>query len=308
MIRFRQIEAFRHLMSSGTTVAAARRMHITQPAISRLLADLEEDLGFRLFNRNKGRLEPTTAAIRFHRAVEENFLGLERLRHVADTIRADEKEGLTVACLPALSTSLLPHVLKAFFRMRPDIPIRIDTVGNAEVLLKLQDMKADVALSQAFTPIAGIEVEPLLVADVLCALPAGHPLAAKSLITPQDLAEETVIGWLPNYPHGQNPQQRYFDHAGVSPRFNIRTHASHTRYAMVANGLGVSIVEPFASPLWAGQGVVTRPFQTDARHEYVIAYPSSSSRSAIVQDFRSATIQVINNPACVPWGHALVQA
>jgi DNA-binding transcriptional LysR family regulator len=307
MIRFRQIEAFRCLMSCGTTVAAARRMHITQPAVSRLIADLEDDLGFRLFNRAKGRLEPTTAAIRFQRAVEENFLGLERLRQVAETIRNEENEGLAIACMPVLSTSLLPQILKEFFKLRPEVPVRIDTVGNAEVTVKLQDLKVDVAISLAFPAIAGIEVEPLLEADVLCALPADHPLAERDYITPQDLAEETIIGWLPNYPLSQNQEQKYFGHAGVSPRYNIRTHASHTRYAMVANGFGVSIVEPFASELWATQGVVTRPFQTPAKHEYVLAYPSSGSRSAILQDFRLATLRVVNDPELVPWGRALTR-
>ncbi|MEQ6291436.1 LysR substrate-binding domain-containing protein [Vogesella sp. GCM10023246] len=307
MIRFRQIEAFRCLMSCGTTVAAARRMHITQPAISRLISDLEDDLGFRLFNRTKGRMEPTTAAIRFQRAVEENFLGLERLRQAADTIRAEENEGLAIACMPVLSTSLLPLILKEFFKLRPDVPVKIDTVGNAEVMVKLQDLKVDVAISLSIPAIAGLEVEPLLEADALCALPADHPLAARAVITPQDLANETVIGWMPNYPLSQNQEEKYFGHAGAYPKYTIRTHTSHTRYAMVAHGFGVSIVEPFASELWSHQGVVTRPFVTESRHSYVLAYPSSGSRSAILQDFRRATLRVVNDKNLLPWAIPLTQ-
>src|SRR5712692_8207112 len=94
MIRFRQLEAFRSLMMTGTSVGAARKMHITQPAISRLISDLEADIGFRLFNRAKGRMEPTLAGVRFYKAVEENFLGLERLKQAADAIRNEAPEAL----------------------------------------------------------------------------------------------------------------------------------------------------------------------------------------------------------------------
>ncbi len=79
MIRFRQIKAFRSLIMTDTSVGTARKLNFTQPAISRLIADLEADLGFSLFNRISGRLNPTTAGLCFHKSVEENFLGLERL-------------------------------------------------------------------------------------------------------------------------------------------------------------------------------------------------------------------------------------
>lgn len=301
MIRFRQIEAFRYLMTTGTTVGAARRMHISQPAISRLIADLEEDLGFKLFNRAKGRMEPTTAAVRFQLAVEENFLGLERLRKAAETIRNDESEGLTVACMPALSTSLLPLILKEFFKTNPGVPVKIDSVGDAEVLVRLQDLKVDVAISLAFPAIAGIEVEPILQAQVLCALPPGHRLCERELITPEDLAGENVIGWTPHSHLDHSPEDKYFPPGVIKPYFPIRTHTSHTRYAMVAHGFGVSIVEPFAFKVWEAHGIVVKPFQTKATHDYVLAYPSTGRRSALVQDFRNATMQVIRDPDLVPW-------
>ena len=64
-MNFRQLEAFRHVIVTGTTKEAARRMFVTQPAISRLINALEEELGFALFNRLKGRLQPSRAGMRF---------------------------------------------------------------------------------------------------------------------------------------------------------------------------------------------------------------------------------------------------
>jgi DNA-binding transcriptional LysR family regulator len=295
MIRFRQIEAFRCLMVTGTSIGAARKMHITQPAISRLIADLEADLGFSLFNRTKGRLEPTAAGIRFYKAVEENFLGLERLTQEAENIRNEATAALRIACLPVLSTSLLPQILTEFFKIRPDVAVNIDSRNTSEILSCLQDLKADVALSLAFPESPGIHVEPLMEGEVLCAMPASHRLANKDIITLEDLAGENLIGWLPTSLQSYETEQSLFAKAGIQPNFRIHTHTSHTRYAMVANGLGISIVEPFAAKVWLPHGIVVRPFQPKLTYQYVLAYPSNGLRSELVHDLRTASMKVAKN-------------
>ncbi|MBI3284218.1 MAG: LysR family transcriptional regulator [Burkholderiales bacterium] len=292
MIQFRQIEAFRCLMLTGTSVGAARKMHITQPAISRLIADLETELGFSLFNRAKGRLEPTVAGVRFYKAVEENFLGLERLAQVAGTIRNDAPEGLTIACLPVLSTTILPLVLRQFFLSHPEIPVAIETCSLTEMLMGLQDHKIDLALSLDFPPVAGVEVEPVMQTRVFCAMPKDHRLSRKAVIEPADFAGESVIGWLSSNSVQYEGELEFLHNAGVRPRYTVKTNTSHTRYAMVAHGLGISIVEPFAAKIWRAHGVVVRPIVSDIRYQYVLAYPSSSKETDLLQDFRRAVLQV----------------
>ncbi len=292
MMKFRQIEAFRCLMVSGTSVGAARKMNITQPAISRLVSDLEDSLGFRLFNRSKGRLEPTIAGVRFFRAVEENFLGLERLSQVATNIRNEAPEGISVACLFVLSTTLMPLVLKEFFKYHPDVPVTVDTCNRPEILVRLQDMKVDMAIALDFPAFAGVEIETILRVDVSCAMPAGHRLANKEMIYPADLHGENMIGWMPIISQNYEKEQQSLRDVGSVPRNVIKTHTSHTRYAMVANGLGLSIVEPFAAKIWEKHGVVVRPFAGEISYEYVLAYPSGGIRSQLMHDFRDAVVKV----------------
>jgi DNA-binding transcriptional LysR family regulator len=297
MIRFRQIEAFRSLIMTGTSVGAARKMHVTQPAISRLIADLEADLGFSLFSRIGGRLNPTTAGLRFYKSVEENFLGLERLKQVADMIRDEASEGLTVACMPVLATTLLPPILADFVERHPGVPIRVDSVKVPEVLVSLQNHKADVAISQAFPAVAGIEVQALLKTRALCAMPAGHRLAKKKVVRAQDLRGERIIGWLPNSRQAYEAEQSTISSAEERPHYTVLTDTAHTRYAMVAGGLGVSIVEPFAAKVWRAHGVVVRPFETPPEYvieyEYALSYPSSGIRSDLVASFRESVLRVV---------------
>lgn len=291
-MRFRQIEAFRYLMTSGTSVGAARKMNITQPAVSRLIADLESNLGFRLFNRIKGRLEPTTAGLRYYRAIEENFLGLERLAQVARDIREDAPEGLTIACLPVLSTTLLPRVLREFFKRHPSVPVSVDSCSDPEILVRLQDFRADMALSLALSPLAGIDMVSMMEVDFRCAMPAHHRLASKDLVLPSDLEGEDVIGWISTNPLTDAIEQSILETAGIFPRYVVKTHTSHTRYAMVASGLGIAIVEPFAAKIWAAHGVVTRPFKANMNNEYILAYPSGRTRSAMAHDFQETVMRV----------------
>lgn len=293
MIRFRQIEAFRSLIITGTSVGAARALHVTQPAISRLIADLEADLGFGLFSRVGGRLNPTNAGLRFYKSVEENFLGLERLKQVAEIIRDEASEGLTVACLPVLASTLLPPILADFVEHHPGVPIRVDSVKVPEVLTILQNHKADVAISQAFASVAGIEVEKLLHARAQCAMPASHRLAKKKTVRAQDLRGERIIGWLPNSRQPYEAEQSLFAAGEDRANYTVLTDTAHTRYAMVAGGLGVSIVEPFAAKVWRAHGVVVRPFDAAIEYEYVLSYPSSGIRSDLVASFRESVLRVV---------------
>jgi DNA-binding transcriptional LysR family regulator len=293
MIRFRQIEAFRSLIMTGTSVGAARKLHVTQPAISRLIADLEADLGFSLFSRIGGRLNPTAAGLRFYKSVEENFLGLERLKQVADMIRDEASDALTVACMPVLATTLLPPVLADFTARHPGVPIKVDSVKVPEVLVNLQNHQADVALSQAFPTVAGIEVETLLKARALCAMPATHKLAKKKIVRPADLRGERLIGWLPNARQPYEAEQSLVAATEARPHYTVLTDTAHTRYAMVAGGLGVSIVEPFAAKVWRAHGVAVRPFETDIEYEYALSYPTSGIRSDLVRSFRESVLRVV---------------
>ena len=79
-LTFRQIEAFRALVEGGTVTRAAELLHISQPAVSKQLANLEEDCGVALFDRTKGRLVLTDAGIRLYDEVSKIFVGVNQRR------------------------------------------------------------------------------------------------------------------------------------------------------------------------------------------------------------------------------------
>ena len=87
-LKIRQVEAFRALMQRHTVTRAAQALHISQPAVSRLLSDFESGVGFKLFERQQGRLLPTSEARVLYDEVERAFVGLDRIALAAQQIRA----------------------------------------------------------------------------------------------------------------------------------------------------------------------------------------------------------------------------
>jgi DNA-binding transcriptional LysR family regulator len=293
-MNFRQLEAFRHVILTGTTKEAANRMFVTQPAISRLIHALEEELGFTLFNRLKGRLQPTTAGVRFYEAVEQNFLGLERLDQTAARIRRSEPRELKIACTPALSATLLPVAIKAYRDHYPAIMINVDTVIVPDLLDRLQQMRVDLAVTLAFPPITGIEVETLLETENYCAMPIAHPLASKDVITTDDLIGIPLLKPLPTGPLTWEEEEQIFQKAGVKPIYTTAYHTSHTGYAMIAQGLCIGLMEPFAAQHWRND-VILRPFRPRVKLIYALAYPSPQIPSKPVYEFRDAIREAFKN-------------
>ena len=287
-MNFRKLEAFRHVILTGTTKEAASRMFVTQPAISRLISALEEDLGFALFNRIKGRLQPTVAGLHFYEAVEQSFRGLERLDQTAARIRCSEPRELKIACNPALSATLLPVAIKAFRVHYPEIMIYVDTVAVTDHLERLTQMRVDLAVTFAFPPTTGIEVEPLFETEFYCAMPISHHLASKDVISPKDLVGIRLLKTLPSGPlTWAEEKEQILKKAGIEPRYVMAYHTSHTGYAMIAQNLCVGLMEPFASQHWRSK-VTLRPFRPRLKLTYALAYPSPQIPSKPIYDFCEA--------------------
>lgn len=274
-MKFRQIEAFRYTMLQGTTSAAAEKMYISQPAVSRLLSDLESSLGFTLFDRRKGRLYPTLEAAEFFRSVEESFLGIQKLESVADRIRNKAPNELKIACTSAISSSLLPLALKEHKKYYPDERVSIQTLPMAEIAMKLQTNAVDLAFGLELPQLAGIERKFIGDARFVFAMHTQHRLKDKKRITANDLIGESVLSVMDTYPGYWNQLEKALEPVKDQIHQNIHIDTSHTAYAIIASGLSVGVLEPFAANAWKGKGVIVREFEPNIAYPYGMAYPTN---------------------------------
>ena len=284
-MRYRQIEAFRYVMVTGTTTGAAELMSITQPAVSRLIADLEAGLAFRLFDRFRGRLLPTAEAMRFYQGVEQFYSGLDRLERLADQIRTQQPADLKVCATPALSTFVFPEAVRRFQADHPAVNLLIEGFSSSEIVTRLQTHLTHLAITLAFPEVSGIVQEPLMEASHVCAVHESHPLASKPVVKAEDFVGEKVLRILPSGLVNWNRVAGTLSKVGVDYEDGIGIQNSHTGYSLVAANLAIALIEPFAAPVWRSNGVVVRPFEPKVTFRYVIAHAQSRQRSEPMETF-----------------------
>jgi DNA-binding transcriptional LysR family regulator len=284
-MRIRQIEAFQAAIETGSITRAADLLGIGQPAVSRLIADLEVSLGFPVFHRSAGRITPTTEGLRFHAVVERAFLSMKEIERAADQIRHAYSEHLTVSTLPVLASTIIPEVIRLFIEKNPKVSIDIHTLWMTEILQGIQAQRADVAMSVSFTEVQGVRQEHLIDVRFVAALPQHHRLAKRKVLDIRDFDGEDFISIVPNSAIGWGRIDKEFEAQGVSPHRRFATPYSQTAYSMVAAGVGVSILEPFAAKHWSRNGVTIRPLSVDLYFTYSLFFPEQFTMNPMVEEF-----------------------
>lgn len=191
-VNLRHIEIFHAVMTAGNLTEAARLLHTSQPTVSRELARFEKVLGLTLFERTRGRLHPTVQGLRLFEEVQRSWYGLDRIVSAAESLREFRQGELSIVCLPVFSQSLLPTLIQPFLARYPDVSLNI--VPQESPLLEewLSAQRHDLGLTETLHTPAGTERTELFSLDEVCVLPPGHPLAEKSVLTPQNFQGRTT--------------------------------------------------------------------------------------------------------------------
>src|SRR4051812_38959600 len=126
VLKLRQLEIFRAVVQCGTVTAAARALQMTQPAVTTALLRLEDTLGYRLFERKKGRIRPTEEAQALAREVDKIFRTVTVVEKFAYDLK-DAREGmLSIACTPTLACSFVAQGISEFRNVRSDVRVWLD--------------------------------------------------------------------------------------------------------------------------------------------------------------------------------------
>jgi DNA-binding transcriptional LysR family regulator len=283
-MNFRQIEAFRAVMACGTTTRAAEVLRVAQPAISRLLSDLERSTKLKLFDRGKGRIRPTTEAHAFYDEVQRSFIGLERLRFAADNIRSFSSGTLRVASLPVLGNAFLPRAVGSFSRDFPDVSILLHIRSSEAVKHLVASGQFEIGFAADEIDRAGVHARVIVAPEAVCIMPHGHPLAARLMVGPTDLADARFVS-LAAEDAARARIDRVFVDAGVSRRIVVETQYSITICNLVRAGAGVALVNPLALEELDLSGLAAVPFRPRIEFRTFLITPPGGSLSRISQRF-----------------------
>ena len=257
-MNFRQIEAFRTVMTSGSVTGAAAVLSVSQPAVSRLLGDLERSVGFPLFRRRGRNLVFTQEGQAFYAEVNRAFVGLEDIKTAADAIKSYQAGTLNLVTMPSLASSLLPALLAPFSRRYPDIGIWVEVLTRSEVLKAMLSGQYDLGVVSGPVNQDDLSVEPLCQLQAYCVLPVGHRLENRDHIHPTDLASERVITLARDSLFRYHVITLLKTH-DVSCRTDIQARTADAIYGLIAAGLGISVVGPELPRQFDKQRIVFKP-------------------------------------------------
>ncbi len=281
-MNLRQIEAFRAVIDAGTVTRAGEMLRVSQPAVSRLIADLERGLGFALFERRRGRLTPTAEAKLFYREIEKAFVGLEHLNKAAEAIRNLQVGHLRIAAMPAFAEGLASRAIARFVAAHGGPRVELDVGPRALIVDWIAAQQFDLGLAVPPVEDPTIETRMLCRHAALCVMPAGHRLARRRRVSAKDLAGEAFVTLPLGSPFRFRIDQA-FERAGDKRRLLVETRTQHSVCRMVAEGLGVSLVDPFVAGDMAHLPLAFRPFEPAVRWDILTLWPAQQPLSLAAQ-------------------------
>lgn len=172
---------------------AAEACHVSQPALSNQVAQVEETLGLRIFERGASRVLITAEGQEIVAAARRVLDESSALGHLARHLREPFTGRLRLGTIPTMAPYLLPEVVNSLRRHHPELELVVDEEQTASLLSRLR--RGEVDLLFLALPIAdeGFELEPLFDEEFVLALPEGHRLARAGDVAPSALSDEDVL-------------------------------------------------------------------------------------------------------------------
>lgn len=283
-MNLRQIEVFRAVMLAGSVSGAAQLLHVSQPAVSRLISYTESRLGFVLFQRLRGRLHPTPEAHKLFNEVEVLYQGVQRINGLASDMANQAGGVLRVACSPSLAYALMPMAIAKFSLRFPDVQVTLEGMLADALIDSVLTQRADVLVAMVPVQHPRIQVHKLFRNRVVAVLPPDHKLADRKRLRVSDLKNERIIGYGAETPLA-HAIGRLYDGARIAPRWVAEVMQTHVACAMVHQGLGIALVDELAQMGGAWPDLHVRELTPTIDLQVRIGYSRHEPLSAMVQAF-----------------------
>lgn len=241
----RLLAAFFGVAETSSFRAAARRLHLSQPAVSQAVARLERELGVRLFVRGK-RVSLTPEGTRFLEPARRAHAELESLKGIFD-VRPDVVRGrLELGTTDVASIYVLPRVYRMFRSRHPEVELSVRIEGSESLLAQLAASAVEIAVislavgdRRASLPSAAYRAEALFREDLVFVAGRRHPLAKRRQLSRRDLADHAFITFKRESITRQ-AIDHYFAEEEVTPRIAMEMSSPETIKRLVEVGLGTS--------------------------------------------------------------------
>ncbi len=281
-MRIRYLKALQAVMETGSVTEAGQRLLLTQPQVSRLIAMLEEELGFLLFSRENRRLTPTREGILFYKEANRILAGFDEVSRIADDIRMQKDAWLRIVTQPYLGASIVPRALSRFSVAHPQVRASLEVRPRADVGRWVSGQQFDLGIAALPMEAPAVTATPFARVRIVAAIPTGHPFAERKTLGFDDIVDEPFIALKPF-----TLLRQYIDDLcrRRNQRLTIQAEVSSVLSAcqLVSGGIGLTLADPLlASGI---PGITLVPWEPDLTLTYGFLYPMSYAPSAITLQF-----------------------
>jgi DNA-binding transcriptional LysR family regulator len=246
-MRLRHIEVFHTVMQAGSISGAAQLLAISQPAVTKVLLRCESQLGLPLFERTRGRLYPTPEAQKLFVEVDRLHRELLTVRRLAANLKDQPAPTVRLVSIPTLGTAVVPTALTRWRGKYAAVRCKLSTHHDSEIVTALVLGEADLALSLHDPKNPSISAQPLMQGVMTAIAPRGTwPETATGQPLPIKELPANLIGLAEDDPLGAQVADAADAH-GVSLEAQTLVQTYHFARALVENGSGVAVVDPFTA-------------------------------------------------------------
>jgi len=243
-LTLQQLRILDAVAREGSAGAAARRLRLTQPAISRAVASAEDHLGCALFLRQGRGMTPTPAGARAAETARKVVVAVERLRFDVEQLRHDRHGSLRVGTECYTCYHWLPSVLTRFRSEFPGFDVEIVPEATRDPLAAMADGRLDMAITHSTADPGLFRQRPLFRDELLAILPPGHPLCERERLEASDFADQTLL--LHSDPPGSQVVKDFLTPAGVEPAKIICLQLTEAVLESVRAGIGITVMARWA--------------------------------------------------------------
>jgi len=256
----RQLEAFAAVMSAGSVTAAGKMLGRSQPSVTRVIQELEQELGFPLFERSGPKVTPTQKAFMMYAEVESALLGIRNIHQRAQHIAQDENRQIKLVAIPALAAGLLPLALSRLPQDLQPQHIQLHSMSPENVVQAVLSKTMDLGAVSLPLEHRGLDIHWIGESPCVAVLPADSELARYDVLPMDVLAAQTLISMSNPFRFRRRIDKAFQDAGGKTPHM-LDTNTSLVAMQMARVGLGVALVDPFTAVGVPIDGLIVRPIE-----------------------------------------------
>jgi len=277
------MEAFRAVMLTGSVTKASHLLHVSQPAVSQMLKQLERSCGYALFERKRNGLAPTAEGAVLYEEVKRLFEGVAQVARVAASLKVGTWGSMAIAGFPAFTRRFFPELVARYCADRPHVSITLESRGSRTLIDAVATQRLDFGIGTLPSDRPDVLCQFLRQMPGVCVMRPDHPLAARTVISARDLAGERFVS-LGHEDRSRALVDKVFNDLGVTRQLQIEAPQSDTACALVLQGAGVSIVDPFSAYNASGM-LISVPLHELVPFDIWLLAPASRPRLRLVDEF-----------------------